>query len=63
MRRPRRTSPFSQRHLAGFGNNLRRPVIPNAAIRRILSFLLDDQSTYAVGVKDRPNASVATNTS
>jgi hypothetical protein len=59
----RRASPFSQRHLAGFRNNLCRPVIPNAAVRWILSFLLHDQSTYAGGVKDRPKASVATNTS
>ena len=28
----RSTSPFSERHLAGFRNNLRRPVIPNAAV-------------------------------
>jgi len=36
MRRPRfperGTSLFSERHLAGFRNNLRRPVIPNAAV-------------------------------
>jgi hypothetical protein len=59
----RRASPISQRHLAGFRNNLSRTVIPNAAVRLILSFLLHDRSTYAGGVKDRPNASVATMTS
>jgi uncharacterized protein YjbI with pentapeptide repeats len=59
----RRTSSFSQWHPAGFRNNLSRTVVPNAAVRWLLSFLLHDRSTYAGGVKDRPNASVATITS
>jgi hypothetical protein len=41
----RRTSPFSVRHLAGVRYNLCCAVIPNAAIRRMLSVLLHDQST------------------
>jgi hypothetical protein len=46
--------------LDGLSQYFRRPVIPNAAVRWILSFSLHDQCTYAGG---RPNASVATRTS
>jgi hypothetical protein len=41
----RRTSPFSVRHLAGVRHNLCCAVIPNSAIRRMLSVLFHDQST------------------
>jgi hypothetical protein len=41
----RSTSSFAERHLAGFRNNLRRPVIPNATIRRMLGILLHDPSS------------------
>jgi hypothetical protein len=58
----RSTSLFSERHLAGFRNNFRRPVIPNPAIRRMLTGLLHDQPRRR-GVKDMPNALFSTITS
>jgi hypothetical protein len=59
----RSTSPFSERHLAGFRNNFRRPVIPNPAIRRMLAALRHDQPGHRRGVKDLPNALFSTITS
>ena len=59
----RSTSPFSERHLAGFRNNLRCPVIPNAAIRWMLGFLFHDQLHLCRGVDDIPKASGSTITS
>jgi hypothetical protein len=56
----RSTSLFSRWHLAGFRKDLRRPVIPNPAIRWLLGFLFHDQLRLCRGVDDIPNASVST---
>jgi len=47
----RRASLFSHRHLAGFGNNLHRPVIPNAAIELIFCILFRGPLPIGQGAK------------
>ena len=55
----RGASLFARRHLAGLREYLRRPVIPNPAVRWLLGLLFHDQLLYR-GVDELPNASVST---
>lgn len=56
----RGASLFAGRHLAGFGNDLRRPLVPNPAVGWMLGLLFHDQLHFYRRDGDIPKASVST---